>query len=223
MANRLGLAIITTMLISGCTPQAAEWTPAQNPKKNRVERSYMEYSITYPIKQKSMPEFVKDDLEALAQNTLASTNSTRIVISEFGGHDKNRMDNVYKFFRKWGIPKDNIVVDKLPNNELHGSGIIVGIEKFSVVNPSCPNWEKSIGDSQGHEAMRNMGCAQAVNFGMMVADPRDLVTGKDADLYDGTRHALDVEMYRKDKVKALKYESTSSSQAQTQSSSGGGQ
>ena len=66
--------------------------------------------------------------------------------------------------------------------------------------------------------MPNYGCADTANLGMMIADPRDLIQGKDVGLYDGTRHALSVEMYRKDEVKELITENTSN----LGSSAGGG-
>ena len=51
--------------------------------------------------------------------------------------------------------------------------------------------------------MSNLGCANAVNLGLMVADPNDLAMGTPTAPADAAREAEAIVRYRTDKVKAL--------------------
>jgi pilus assembly protein CpaD len=51
--------------------------------------------------------------------------------------------------------------------------------------------------------LSNLGCANAVNLGLMVADPADLVTGAPTAPADATREAEAIVRYRTDKVRQL--------------------
>jgi pilus assembly protein CpaD len=76
-----------------------------------------------------------------------------------------------------------------------------------VVLPGCPDWSRDPGYDPRNEAMSNLGCANAVNLGLMVADPSDLVMGAPTTPADGTREAEAIVRYRTDKVKQLDPES----------------
>ena len=52
--------------------------------------------------------------------------------------------------------------------------------------------------------LSNLGCANAVNLGLMIAEPADLTRGRPLGTADGIREAEAVVRYRTDKVKELK-------------------
>ena len=78
--------------------------------------------------------------------------------------------------------------------------VIAGTE---VVLPGCPNWTRDPGYDPLNLPLSNLGCANAVNLGLMVADPTDLAQGHPLADADGTREAEAVVRYRTDKVKQL--------------------
>ena len=135
---------------------------------------------------------------------------------------------IISLLRDHGLRRNSIIVDdyeaKTTSHHHKGSGIHLIAESFVVIPPNCMNWSEELGEAKGANTTSNFGCSDAINFGMMVSDPRDLVVGRPTGDYDGTRHALDVKMYHEDKVKALKVEQTSdiaSSSGSSQSSTGG--
>ena len=73
----------------------------------------------------------------------------------------------------------------------------------SVALPGCPDWSRDPGYDPRNEPLSNLGCANAFNLGLMVADPRDLSTGTPTAPADATREAEAVIRYRTDKVKQL--------------------
>lgn len=72
-----------------------------------------------------------------------------------------------------------------------------------VVLPGCPDWTRDPGFDPLNLPLSNLGCANAVNLGLMVADPGDLATTLPTSPADGTREAEAIARYRSDKVKEL--------------------
>lgn len=73
----------------------------------------------------------------------------------------------------------------------------------NAVLPGCPDWSRDPGRDPRNEPMSNLGCANAVNLGLMVADPNDLLAGRPIEPADAIREAEAILRYRTDKVKQL--------------------
>ena len=69
--------------------------------------------------------------------------------------------------------------------------------------PGCPNWTRDPGFDPLNLPLSNLGCANAFNLGLMVADPADLASTLPTSPSDGTREAEAIARYRTDKVKQL--------------------
>lgn len=74
---------------------------------------------------------------------------------------------------------------------------------YEVRLPGCPDWSRRPEGDARNLPLSNLGCANAVNLGLMVADPADLARGRDLAPADGTREAEAVARYRTGKVKQL--------------------
>lgn len=67
----------------------------------------------------------------------------------------------------------------------------------SVTTPqNCPNWTKESGVDYANRQSSNYGCATVNNFGVMIADPNDMISGKSSDTYDGQRTSNSVNAYK---------------------------
>ena len=77
------------------------------------------------------------------------------------------------------------------------------VAAWTVLLPGCPNWSGDPAFDPLNRPLSNLGCANAVNLGLMVADPRDLGPGTPLSPADGVREAEAITRYRTDKVKAL--------------------
>ncbi len=89
-----------------------------------------------------------------------------------------------------------------------------------AVLPACPDWSDWPQYAFSNRPMSNFGCATAINFGMMVADPSDLNRGRTPGPADGTVMSRSVERYRQDKKKDLIRDSASSEIFPSSGSSG---
>lgn len=74
---------------------------------------------------------------------------------------------------------------------------------WRITPPACPDWSKEPGTDFENLPTSNFGCATVTNLGLMIADPADLVRGRDPGPADGTVAAGAVERYRKGEVKEL--------------------
>lgn len=67
--------------------------------------------------------------------------------------------------------------------------------------PGCPDWTKPTRTNYSNSVHSNFGCADATNFGLMVADPADVWAGRNPGPADGTYAAGAIERYRKGETK----------------------
>lgn len=75
--------------------------------------------------------------------------------------------------------------------------------RFEVEVIGCPDWRKPVLDDFTNYESSNFGCANANNLALMVADPMDLVGGRDGGAGDGTRAAGTVRKYRSGALPSL--------------------
>ena len=70
------------------------------------------------------------------------------------------------------------------------------VNTFAVVLPACPDWSRDPAFDGRNLGLSNIGCANATNLGLMVADPGDLRQGRSFGPADGVREAEAVMRYR---------------------------
>ena len=87
--------------------------------------------------------------------------------------------------------------------------------RYVVTMPGCPDWTGRPGVNFNNTPSSNFGCATAVNLGLMVADPGDMVAGRHPGLMDGEFVARSIERYRKGETTPLNGEDSSTAQIET--------
>jgi pilus assembly protein CpaD len=229
------LLVVTFALLAGCTPDIAEWTPAESPKENKVDRLVFSYFFHYPAHAEHMKPEEKRKLNQFLRDHAPSPYAVNVTIQERGGHSEKRIKDVERELLKYGIPQDFITVDydglepPCPAHQKHhthknggDSGVELIVERYIVIPPSCANFSRQLGDAQQAYNSSNFGCAYEANLGMMVANPRDLIRGRERGAYDGKVLAAGVNRYENDKIKAiLQVATTNIPQASTTSSTSG--
>ncbi len=95
-----------------------------------------------------------------------------------------------------------------------GEAVRVIVRRYVVTLPGCPDWTGRPGISYDNATSSNFGCATAVNFGLMVADPGDIVAGRHPGLLDGEFAARSIERYRKGETTPLKGDEASTASAE---------
>ena len=110
-----------------------------------------------------------------------------------------------------GLPKGNEA--KSISAHMTPQGVVLKL-------PGCPDWTDDTRVNYTNTVHSNFGCANETNFGMRVANPADVLSGRDPGLADGTYAAGAIERYRKGETMPLLGDSTSATEP---TSSGGGE
>lgn len=213
--------MLLALLAGGCTPEVAEWTPAENPKVNKVERTVFMHMIHYPAHGHKMVEEERKKLLKFLKVNAPNPSAVNVMLIEYGGHSEQRIKGIKREFIKYGIPLDVVEVEseeKSHNNykskgKKVTSDVEIIIEQYLVIPPRCGDFSTPIGNAAQAQVTSNYGCADTANFGMMVANPKDLMKGRSLESSDGTVIAAGVKRYRDDKIKDLIDTSTTTTPA----------
>ncbi len=222
------MALLTCVgILSGCVPETAEWTAAESPKKNKVERIVLTYFVAYPAHATTFEAKQKKQFQRFLNENVPSPYAITATLCECGGVSEKRIKDIKRELLKYGVPNDFIIVvdDQEVDGHRHSkkhahSGVEVIIERYLVIPPSCSNFSQNIGDAKQNSRSSNYGCAVEANLGMMVANPRDLIRGRSRDPYNGALLADAVTRYYTRKIAPLMDTSTTTAPAQQSGSSG---
>ncbi len=99
------------------------------------------------------------------------------------------------------------------------------VRRYLVTVPGCPDFTSRAGRSFDNRPNSNWGCATATNFGLMVAEPKDIAEGRGGTPGDGEALVLGVQRYRAGQTRQLKLDDTNTAESHGvtgESGSGGG-
>lgn len=90
-------------------------------------------------------------------------------------------------------PAAPVTVGAIPSG---GVRVVVSRRRASV--PGCPNWSRPSAPDTNNQMMSNFGCAMNANLAAMMADPEDLLHGREgSSVTDAAAAARAVDVYRK--------------------------
>jgi hypothetical protein len=223
------ISILGIALLAGCTPEVAQWTPAESPKINKVDRAVFTYIFPYAAHKGVMSPLEKAKFLEFLKDKVPSPYAVRITLEEFGGHSDKRLMDIERELLKYGVPSDLLHrnfdhVDeqfteyhynkhnahnrcfnwKIQHKaQTRGSVVVIVVERFVVIPPSCSNFSQQIGNASQAYGPSDLGCSTELNLGLMIANPQDLLRGRDRGLYDGAVLAAGVNRYEHDKIKEI--------------------
>ncbi|MGC2203001.1 MAG: CpaD family pilus assembly lipoprotein [Stellaceae bacterium] len=122
----------------------------------------------------------------------------RVAISAAGSPSlaEQRAAVISRELLAYGIVGEPSSLEAVPANHA-----VLGIGRYTVTLPPCPNWSSPPGAEYTNASRSNWGCADAVNLGLMVASPADLVSGRSLTPADGMPAVAAVSRYLNDRVK----------------------
>jgi len=89
----------------------------------------------------------------------------------------------------------------LPVATVPADHAVIGVGRYAVTLPPCPNWSSPPNATYTNAHTSNWGCAAATNLGLMVASPANLVSGRALAPADAAITSNAVRLYLADKVK----------------------
>jgi len=191
------LAIPALLALSACEPGAASYTTAEAPKELRIDGAASKLNLAFAAGSDQLTPGEAARLQRLAMSGGISP-ADRVTIAAAGDPllRQHRIDSVSRELLRYdiiatasplvGVPRDHAVIE---------------VGRYLVTLPPCPNWSQYSASDFTNEKTSNFGCATAVNLGLMVASPADLVSARDLAPADGTPAVSAVTRYLTDKVK----------------------
>lgn len=220
----LVIAVILMTLVTACAPETASWSPDRDAKKNDVRWVTFQHQVRFDDNAIEVTDEERSRLRLfLSRHDAGHGDLIRI------GYDGTRIDvmdvrqasrretAVAAELRRLELPAG--LLPDVPAEKTGNGSIRIELGRYIVVPPDCPDWTKRADGDSANRRSSNFGCANAVNLGLMVANPGDLVRGRAAGPADGAAGARRYKSYREGGQQA----SPAITPLVIQSSVGGGQ
>lgn len=168
---------------------------AKHPVENKVETRYLTQLIHFTKGHK----LDRTQLNTLSSqvNQISPLAVDHVEVQLHPSHAKDRamQQQIMRSLRRAGIPSKNMTFTSMDEVGRHDAN--VQIAYASVVSPRCPDWRPSPVTSYANMTYTpNIGCATHTNLGLMLADPRDLVSGEGDGTPDTSNTTRAVQQYR---------------------------
>jgi pilus assembly protein CpaD len=202
------LACVAGGLVSGCLNTFHGAATKREPQPNLVE---YRHDVEFADKQFSLSREQGQQLEEFVVR-VGIGYGDRVFLATVPPHDvqndsavrlaERRAESVSSFL---GLSNVDVyaLIDDYGDGPVLGDAVTVLVRRYVVGLPACPDWSDGPEDKYLNQPSNNWSCATAINFGMMVADPGDLVRGRRAGPGDGQMLADSIYRYRKGETKPL--------------------
>jgi pilus assembly protein CpaD len=192
MTNKLSFLLLACAALTGCEVHRGEDRPGRGLA-----------ALNEPVVSRS--DYVFD--AAAPGGSLAATEAARLdgwfrglelgygdVVSVDGVDAPSARADVARVAGRYGL----LVAGGAPVTEgvIAPGTVRVVVTRTRASVPGCPNWSRKTVPNYSNELMSNYGCAVNANLAAMVANPGDLVSGRDAATNDATVSNKAIEMYR---------------------------
>jgi pilus assembly protein CpaD len=195
---------LAPLALSACTEHRlvthATWKQQEAFAQPQVQRVDMQYVVPFAPKALEMTDVEREALAMFVrQNNLQPGTHVSVAAptktATQAARSRNRLAAVRNELQRLGV-SSAIVQAQPTNNQSTGDEVVVFAQTVAVVPPDCPGYNAPIVLDFEWRPNTRLGCANAVNLGLMVANPNDLAQGRPIGPADGEAMALGVQRYR---------------------------
>jgi pilus assembly protein CpaD len=184
------------LALAACAPGAAEYTKSEAPNRLQVAGSTSTVALAFaPGSARIAPAQIARIDQLVATGVIRPADRIAIAAAGPPGLAAAREAAVSSRLLRWGIVAETRPLPAIPPNRA-----VITVGHYAVTLPACPNWSMPRGNDFTNAPPSNFGCATAVNLGLMVASPGDLVAGRALAPADGKPAAAAVDRYLADRV-----------------------
>lgn len=199
-----GLLCLVLLGACGHIPDFKAHAPYDPPSQRqpRVQAIAIAHNIPFPQGSVALDAAVGRDIDAfLARQKVDRADALEVAIPVGGGAiARDRAERVAAYLKLKRLAA-GFVIDDDP--KMSADTVRLVIHRYQVALPACPDWADRSGVTHDNQPSGNWGCATAVNLGLMIANPGDLVQGRDGGPGDGAAQVLGIQRYRKGETKPL--------------------
>ena len=203
------------LALAACATPVEQWQPVQAPKTNTVEFVRLNHTVRFapgaavpaPIETRRLMNFVDDaEIAGGEEIYLDAVPTDRL--------SQARQASIRRLLSQRGIRAITMPAVAGAGSErlALGDEVALQVERYVVTPPACPNWSKPTGGDPTNTVASNFGCATTTNLGLMIANPRDLLSGQKPGPADADPALRAVRNYRAGKPVRLSEEGGSQAQ-----------
>jgi pilus biogenesis lipoprotein CpaD len=191
------------LLVTGCeagAPTATGWSDPVVPKQNKVEFVTLDHDVYFPRGTKALTAAETAGLSgflranAIAEGDTVTVEAPAGLPSSVAAARQAAVLSALRHLDVRAVSADAAASTADP-------GVVrIHVGHAVVTAPRCPDWSKPEPDNPANSPSSNFGCATEVGLAQMVADPADLVRGREGGTADGAVLARGVELYRSGKL-----------------------
>jgi pilus assembly protein CpaD len=200
-------AVAIALIAAGCYSDTGGWTNEASPKANKLKLVRLAHDVPFASTDSRFAGRATSSLDHfLARQDIGYGDRVYVVASKARGRSRalndHRTEVVRRHLLRQGLEPD--VLDGAEwATQPKGDAVRVLVHRYIVVPPNCPDWRKPAHQDPSNTTSSNFGCTNAVNFGLMVANPRHMMEGDTLAPMDGERAAAAIKRYREGKEKEL--------------------
>jgi pilus assembly protein CpaD len=212
----LVLPLVLSMLLAGCADYTdkrlvtyAGWKQSQPTPFPEAAQVPVRHAVRFPGPDTRLSDVEREALRIfLARNGVKR--GSRVLVAGVGpvALSDGRIASVRQALYEMGqtpiatTPAASGVEPKLDE-------VVVTAHVTTVINPTCPGYNAPIVFDFEHRPIISPGCAVATNLGLMIAEPSDLIAGRELAPADADQQNLAVQRYRVNEVTPISEETTS--------------
>jgi pilus assembly protein CpaD len=195
---------LAPLAMSGCTDHRlithSTWKQQEPIAQPEVRRIDVQYVVPFAPKSLELSDVEREALAMFVrQNNLQAGSHVSVAAptksATQAARSRNRLASVRNELQRLGI-SSTIVQAQSTDNQSTGDEIVVFAQTVAVLPPDCPGYNAPITLDYEWRPATRLGCANAVNLGLMVANPGDLAQGRPISAADGEAMALGIQRYR---------------------------
>jgi pilus assembly protein CpaD len=199
---------LAPLAMSACTDHRlvteATWKQQEPVARPAVQRVDVQHVVPFAAKDLEMTDVEREALAMFVRQSnlqpgshvsVAAPTKTATQVAR----SRNRLASVRNELQRMGV-SSSIVQAEPTNNQSTGDEIVVFAQTVAVLPPDCPGYNQPITLDFEWRPNTRLGCANAVNLGLMVANPNDLAQGRPVGPADAESNALGVQRYRTDQT-----------------------
>lgn len=196
------LVAAASMLVGGCAQDLTDYSAAQSARDILVRWVSVDHPVLFEQNASVLSESEQFRLDTFVSG-LSLRESDRFMVdvgaaNESGSlTDARTLEVAQRLRRHWPGAR----VTQVAQGTAPSRGVRLVVNRYVAVPPNCPDWSRPSARNPGNVNDSNFGCAAATNLSLMIADPADLVRGRDLGPGDGSALANGILRYRNGKVK----------------------
>jgi len=191
----LAVAMTAGLILSGCAPAAPDIAPFNRIQVKMVQQSH---TVHFAPNSAALSPAETADLQAFVGTDRRDSAGGVTIVGGDSPIAEARRASVDQTLNNLGVAHHAAPAD--PN--FTADAVVVTANREAALPPACPPWAAIGSYNPSNGPINTLGCANGADLYLMVADPRDLVSGHAEGSTDAAPSMRAVEAYRTGEQKA---------------------